>query len=190
MISQGPSVCVFNKEDPQEVLASWLFVQYLLSDKVQIAYSETEGYVPVTLRAQNSEEYRDYLSRMGEDTDTHYEVKIKASKILLAHVEDTFITPVFNGSTSLRNAAGQLIENVTKSRRRKETVDEAYMEKLFSDVSSLYRLNQISVTEDAGKADLGPLPKMASGLLWGLGAAWVLIGLYALYGLLKKKKRS
>ena len=32
MISQGPSVCIFNKEDPQEVLASWLFAQYLLSD--------------------------------------------------------------------------------------------------------------------------------------------------------------
>ena len=189
MISQGPSVCVFNKEDPQEVLASWLFVQYLLSDKVQIAYSETEGYVPVTTRAQNSPEYQDYLSRMGEDTDVHYEVKIKASKILLAHVEDTFITPVFNGSTSLRNAAGQLIENVTKSRRRKETVDEAYMEKLFSDVTALYRLNQISVTQEAGKADLGPLPRMAVGLLCGLGAVWVLIGVYALYGVLKKKKR-
>ena len=29
MISQGPSVCVFNKEDPQEVLASWLLAQFL-----------------------------------------------------------------------------------------------------------------------------------------------------------------
>ena len=27
MISQGPSVCIFNKRDPQEVLASWLFAQ-------------------------------------------------------------------------------------------------------------------------------------------------------------------
>ena len=43
MISQGPSVCIFNKEDPQEVLASWLFVQYLLTDGVQISYAETEG---------------------------------------------------------------------------------------------------------------------------------------------------
>ncbi len=25
MISQGPSLCIFNKDDPQEVLASWLF---------------------------------------------------------------------------------------------------------------------------------------------------------------------
>ena len=29
MISQGPSLCIFNKEDPQEVLASWIFMQYM-----------------------------------------------------------------------------------------------------------------------------------------------------------------
>ena len=69
MISQGPSVCIFNKADTQEVLASWLFVQYLLTNDVQIAYSQTEGYVPVTLKAQNSEEYKDYMSRAGEDNE-------------------------------------------------------------------------------------------------------------------------
>ena len=35
MISQGPSMCLFNKEDPQEVLASWLFAQYMLTDSVR-----------------------------------------------------------------------------------------------------------------------------------------------------------
>ena len=54
MISQGPSVCVFSKEDSQQVLASWLFVQYLMTNEVQIAYSGTEGYLPVTLKAQES----------------------------------------------------------------------------------------------------------------------------------------
>lgn len=29
--------------------------------------------------------------------------------------ENTFVTPVFNGSASLRDASGQLIENVVKS---------------------------------------------------------------------------
>ncbi len=77
MISQGPSVCVFNKKDPQEVLASWLFTQYLLTNEVQIAYSETEGYVPVTSKAQDSPAYQDYLSRCGEDNALHYDVKIK-----------------------------------------------------------------------------------------------------------------
>ena len=42
MISQGPSVCLFNKDNPQEVLASWLFLQYLLTNDVQNAYAGTE----------------------------------------------------------------------------------------------------------------------------------------------------
>ena len=43
MISQGPSVCVFSKKNEQEVLASWLFVQYLLTNTIQLGYAETEG---------------------------------------------------------------------------------------------------------------------------------------------------
>ncbi len=30
MISQGPSICIFNKEDPNEVLASWLLCSLCL----------------------------------------------------------------------------------------------------------------------------------------------------------------
>ena len=189
MISQGPSVCIFNKADPQEVLASWLFVQFLMTDKVQIAYSQTEGYVPVTTKAQNAPEYLDYLSRAGEDYNEHYEVKIAASKLLLANIDHTFITPVFNGSSSLRSAAGQLIENVTKSMRRKETVDEAYMVKLYQDVISLYRLDQISYSEVSGKAELGPLPKQAVTLLTCLAVAWALIAVYALWTFVIRKKK-
>lgn len=187
MISQGPSVCVFNKSDPQEVLASWLFAQYLLTNQVQIAYAETEGYVPVTSRAQSAAEYRDYLSRGGEDNTLHYEVKIKASQLLLDNIDNTFVTPVFNGSTSLRDAAGQMIENVTKSVNRKETVDDIYMEKLYSDVTSLYRLNRNTSTA-AGKADLGELPPTAVFLLASLAAAWLLIVLYVLLQAVKAGK--
>ena len=186
MISQGPSMCIFNKEDPQEVLASWLFMQYMLTDKVQIAYSQTEGYLPVTTKAQNNPEYLDYLSRAGEDNDLYYDVKIAASKLLQDNTDNTFVTPVFNGSASLRDAAGQMIENVTKSVRRKETVDEAYMEKLFADVSSLYRLDQIQKT-DAQK-DLGPLPTASVILLVTLAVIWTIMGLYVVKEAINKKK--
>ncbi len=187
MISQGPSICVFNKADPQEVLASWLFAQYLLTDEVQTAYAETEGYVPVTRTAQASAEYRDYLDRCGEDDKEHYAVKIQASRLLLDHVGDTFVTPVFNGSASLRDAAGQLIENTAKSVRRKETVDDAYMDELFRDVSSLYRLGSTS----AGvRKDLGPLPGTAVFLLSALVVVWILLLAYWLFDLLWKRKRE
>ena len=188
MISQGPSVCVFNKQDPQEVLASWLFTQYLLTNEVQIAYSETEGYVPVTSKAQDSAEYQDYLSRAGEDNNTFYDVKIAASKLLLTHAEDTFVTAVFNGSASLRDAAGQLIEDVTKSVRRKKEIDDTYIENLYSDVTSLYHLDQISTGGADGKKDLGPLPKTSVALLGALGVIWALILLYLLKELVKKRK--
>ena len=191
MISQGPSVCVFNKSDPQEVLASWLFAQFLLTNDVQIAYSRTEGYVPVTSKARDSAEYQDYLSRSGENDADYYEVKLKASELLLDNIGNTFVTPVFNGSASLRDAAGQMIENVTKSVRRGETIDEAYMEKLYGDVTSLYRLDQLGQgSTSAEKADLGPLPTTSVILLSSLAAAWALILLYLLAVRLRAKKFS
>ena len=200
MISQGPSICVFYREDPQEVLASWLFAQYLLTNEVQIAYAETEGYVPVTAKAQQSESYQDYLSRCGEDNELYYDVKIKAARLLLENVEDTFTTPVFNGSASLRSAAGDLIDDVTIAPRRKKTVDDAYLDKLFDNVTSLNRLNMITVDpaaleasgESPAAADSArePLPPTAVTLLASLGTVWVLIGLYCLTDWLKNRGRK
>ena len=191
MISQGPSVCVFNKADPEEVLASWLFVQYLLTNDVQIAYAQTEGYIPVTRKAQESDEYRDYLSRAGEEGELYYDVKIAATKLLLENIENTFVTPVFNGSASLRDAAGQLIENTAKSVRRHETVDDAYFEKLYSDVNSLYRLDQIGGRgAAAGREELGPLPATSVWLLSGIAAVWIAMGARVLFVWLRKKMAS
>ena len=146
--------------------------------------------MPVTLKAQESPEYRDYLARSGEDNSEHYDVKISAAKLLIDNVQYTFVTPVFNGSTSLRDAAGQLIESVTKSVRRKATVDDAFLDKLFSDVTSLYRLDQISMKqsgEEGGKEDPGPLPDESKALLSILGVTWLGIGLYYF---MQRKKHS
>ena len=190
MISQGPSVCIFNKKDPQEVLASWMFMQYLLTNKVQLAYSETEGYVPVTEKAQNSEEYREYLAERGKD-DEHYSVKIDAASLLLDHVQDTFTMPVFNGSASLRLAAGALIESVTKSVRRHQTVDDAYLRKLYEDTASMYKLDQIqaSAVQGGQNADLGPLPFGAKALLGTLAGAWSLILVTFLFRYRRKRRK-
>ncbi len=178
MISQGPSLCIFNKADPQEVLASWFFAQYLISNDVQIGYSQTEGYVPVTTKAQEDERYLEYLSLSGSDDKEHYDIKIDASKLLIDHVSDSFVTAVFNGSASLRDAAGSLVENTCKSARRNETIDDAYFEKLYDKVTSLYHLDQSAkVSTDR---DLGPLPKESVILLSTLVFAWIAIGAYVI----------
>ncbi len=189
MISQGPSMCIFNKEDPQEVLASWLFAQYMLTNEVQIAYSQTEGYLPVTNKALDSADYRDYLSREGEDNDLYYDIKIRASRLLMDNIDRTFVTPVFNGSASLRDAAGQLVEAVTKSCRRNEKVDDAYFEKLYADTEALYRLDQCGASA-AGKQPLGELPTAAKVLIACLVGAWVLMGVYVLTEQLRKRRKG
>ncbi len=202
MISQGPSICVFNKEDSQEVLASWLFAQYMLSNKVQLGYAETEGYLPVTLKAQQSPEYLDYMSRKGEDNKDYYDIKIEASELLQKHTGDTFVTPVFNGSASLRSAAGQLIENVCKSARRKEAMSDEYIQKQYKDVSSLYRLDQIKVISEAPEGTeetpeqepeqtgWGELPGASKALLITLPCIWILIGGISYFRTKKTKQRN
>ena len=187
MISQGPSMCVFNKEDPQEVLASWLFTQFMLTNEVQIAYSQTEGYAPVTSKAQDSDVYQDYLNRSGEDNDLYYNVKLDATKLLLENTGNTFVTPVFNGSASLRNAAGQMIEDVNKSVRRKQTVDDAFIEELYAEMVSLYRLDQIAASD--GKQSFGELPAGSKALLTTLAVTWAGILVYAGTDYFKKKQR-
>ena len=190
MISQGPSVCVFNKSDPGEVLASWLFTQYLLTNEVQIPYAQTEGYVPVTTKAQESDTYRSYLAQAGTDNGLHYDVKLKATQLLLDHTNNTFVTPVFNGSASVRDAAGQLIENTAKSVRRGHTVDGAYYDQLFEEVSALYRLDQVGGGHPASSSasqDMGRLPTASVILLGSLAAAWICIVAYSIFFAKRKK---
>ncbi len=181
MISQGPSVCIFNKKDPQEVLASWLFVQYLLSNETQIAYAQTEGYVPTTLTAQKDPAYLDYLSRAGEDNKLYYDVKLQATKLLIENTENTFITPAFNGSADLRSAAGELIEEVTKGTQRNKKVDDTYVNTLFKDMIFKYEMNATIESSSVG----------AIALLTSLGVTWVGIGTYfVIQGVKSRKKKK
>ena len=182
MISQGPSVCVFNKEDPQEVLASWIFTQYLLTNGVQIPYAETEGYIPVTTRAHSDEEYKDYLSRSGENTDLYYDVKIEASKLVLENIGNTFVTPVFNGSADLRDAAGQLIEEVAVAgRKTNDKIDGEFIDKVYERVATLNHLKQMSE---------GGLPTGSIILVVALPTIWVMIGAYLAANYIKNKKKT
>lgn len=186
MISQGPSLCIFNKEDQGEVMASWIFMQYLISNDTQISYSQTEGYLPVTKKAQSSAEYQDYLNRSGEDNDKYYSIKIDSVKLLMNYTEHTFTTPVFNGSTSLRNAAGEMIEDVCKAVNRRKKVNEKYIDRLYQDMIKLYRLDQIGEFE--GKIRIKELPSGAIYLLSGIAIVWIGIGAYTAFDFLRKRK--
>ncbi len=198
MISQGPSMCLFNKEDEGEVLASWLFMQYLLTNGIQLDYSYTEGYIPVTSKAHSSAEYSDYLSRAGEDNDLYYDVKISAAKLLLENTENTFVTPVFNGSADLRSAAGQLIEDTCLAARRGDKFTQAEITKLFDKIISLFKLDRLEVNmpdapddeEGTETPEYSGLPAGSLVLIVSLGVIDAFIVGYLLYGFIKKRREK
>ena len=178
MISQGPSICIFNKDDNQEVLASWLFAQFLLNDQTQIDYAKTEGYIPVTKTAVNSTEYQYYLNNPSNESVEFYKTKIDASKVVLNNIDNTFITPVFYGSSLVRQAGGNLIELAAKCKVKatREEIDE------------MYKKTQEKYSFLTQTDDLGPYPQTAKILLASLVIVWIAIGGTYLYSYLKNKK--
>ena len=114
-ILQGPSVCIFKKENPYEVLASWLLVKFLTTDVAfQGKYSEVSGYAPVTKSTFNSETYQEFLSEANGGADG-----LTAQSALvcweLAQKEDSFISsPAFKGSAKAREQVGLLLASVLK----------------------------------------------------------------------------
>ena len=106
-ILQGPSVCIFKKENPQEVLASWLLVKYLTTDaNFQGRYSEASGYMPVTKSAYNSDLYQEFLKEDGLTART-----AKTCKQMVD--DDAFYTSdAFFGSSKARERVEILMKSV------------------------------------------------------------------------------
>lgn len=123
-ILQGPSVCIFKKEDPYEVLASWLLVKFLSTDiRFQGKFSEVSGYAPVTKSTFNSDAYKEFMAEAdGSDAG----LTAQAAKICweLSQKEGAFYTsPAFRGSSKAREQVGLLLSSVLKGQ---DTIDSAF----------------------------------------------------------------
>ena len=80
-----------------------------------------------------------------------------------------------------------MIEQVTKSCRRNEKIDSHYIEKLYDDMKSLYRLDDISADVSA-KKELGPLPKEAVIFIVCLICVWIATAIYTFITRKKSQK--
>ena len=67
-------------------------------------------------------------------------------------------------------------------------MNKFYIQKLFKDVTSLYRLDQIASETTA--QEFGALPAGAIWLLTGVCAAWLGMGAYIAVDSVKKKKKK
>ena len=112
VISQGPSLCIFKDENPQEVIASWLFVKFLTTNvEFQAEFSMASGYVPVLKSVADNPVYAEFLNKAdGGDYITSL-----SAKICLEQEEAYYTSPAFNGSSAARDQVGLLMQSAFTS---------------------------------------------------------------------------
>ena len=107
VISQGPSLCILNSKNPQETVASWLFVKYLTTNvEFQAAFSMASGYVPVLKSVAQNEIYADYLQK----ADGFNYISALSAKVCLEQQDAYYTSPAFNGSSAARDQVGLLLQ--------------------------------------------------------------------------------
>ena len=115
-ISQGPSLCIFDQENKQEVVASWLFVKFLTTNlEFQASFSKTSGYIPaiersvfeaaVSVDGVENKPIKNYVEWLnGTDPIA------RAISTALEQADAYFVSPAFNGSSKARDQVGELMK--------------------------------------------------------------------------------
>ena len=106
VISQGPSVCIFQKSNPQEVVASWLFVKFLTTSvEFQAEFGMAQGYVPVIKSVSNNPVYADFMA----NADGGNNIAALAAQVCISQQHAYYTSPAFNGSSEARSQVGALM---------------------------------------------------------------------------------
>lgn len=109
VISQGPSLCMFKKQNKQEMAATWLFMKFLTTNMgLQANFSAVSGYAPVIKGLDEKfPTYGDVLS----SADGNANLQATCVKQCLAQENAMFVSPAFIGSSGARDQVGILIQN-------------------------------------------------------------------------------
>ena len=109
VISQGPSLCMFKKSNPQEMAASWLLMKFLTTNMgLQADFSATSGYAPVI---SNLDQKYDVYAEDLALANGNDKLQFTCVKQCLAQEKAMFVSPAFVGSSGARDQVGILIQN-------------------------------------------------------------------------------
>ena len=126
VISQGPSLCIFKKSNPQEVVASWLFVKFLTTNvEFQAEFGLASGYIPVLKSVAQNPIYAAELA----SADGYDHVTALSAKVAMEQANAYYTSPAFNGSSKARTEVGALLQAALVIGKDKDV--DAEIKKLF-----------------------------------------------------------
>ena len=131
VISQGPSICLFQSENPQETLAAWLFMKFLTTNvEFQAEFSMASGYVPVLKSVAENEVYAEFIAK----ADGGDYISALSAKVCLEQENAYYTSPAFMGSSDARDAVGLLMQTclVDPGTDADAIIDKAFKEAIIS----------------------------------------------------------
>ena len=109
VISQGPSLVILNNANRQEVIASYLFVEYLTTSiEFQAEFSMASGYIPVLETVMENVDYAEWLNG-ADGGDAVAALSVKQG---LDQKDNYYVSPAFSGSSVARDEVGNIMQNV------------------------------------------------------------------------------
>lgn len=112
VISQGPNVAIFKKDNKQEVMASWLLLKFLTTDvSFQGNFSINSGYSPVIKSVYSTSAYTEFL----DGADGFSNITAMSTKVARDQENWYFTSPAFVGSSKARDEVGKIFVNVFSS---------------------------------------------------------------------------
>lgn len=115
-IQQGPNINLFKKNDPQRMIAAWLFAKFMLEAERTAEFALQSGYAPVRTSAYETETWKDYASGIKDEPKTVKEAEAKAiydSIMMFRNNESIFFTSaVFGKSSAARGQAGGIVDAI------------------------------------------------------------------------------
>ena len=137
VISQGPSICFFKRSSKAEKVAAWKFYTHITNSINSANYSISTGYEPVRTSSYSTPAYESYFATGGElnEAETAFVNRLINDNNLLATTakctsnfyrpENYFISPIFPGSDTARDAVGGILTNVFLGTK---TIDTAFQD--------------------------------------------------------------
>ncbi|MCR5823179.1 MAG: extracellular solute-binding protein [Lachnospiraceae bacterium] len=100
---QGPNLCIFDSDDYQEIVASWLFVKYItLNAEFQAEFAIETNFIPVISSATETDIYQAYMKQNG--------IVQRVAGVCLEQENAYFSTPAFASSDKVKDEVGRLMQ--------------------------------------------------------------------------------
>ncbi|MBE5739402.1 MAG: extracellular solute-binding protein [Clostridiales bacterium] len=158
MISQGPSICLFKKQNNQETAAAWLFAKYITTSlEYQARFSMNNGYtcaIQSVLQDEDVYASDEFLANVqGEPMLKNETLGIEAygnENLQAASVKLTmefaannyyFVSPAFVGSSDARDTMDQLMKNAFEYPLEGKTAAEmiqGLLDKAYTNLKNTY----------------------------------------------------